>query len=145
MKTFKHITYTWLLAQVFHPFIFMITVSDFRGDFEALWLLLLFGFLFSVPGYVFCLLLFYVVIKIKTTIPIRFIIWILTAVLCVIAGVFFIVFVDSKSFFFEAFAIVIPGCIAAVLSILCRYGYFVKLCNSEKENEYENDDTLYQQ
>ncbi len=141
MKTFKHVSYTWLLAQLFHPFIWMMAglITGGHVEEDILILLVVFGIIFSLPGYLLCIVFFKEVAKMNYIRFVKLLVWCLVTVACIVTGFLFLcVSLFETRLFMGEFRIVIPGSIAAVLAILCRYRQFI-LFNHLQLNSDENN------
>ena len=140
MKTIKHVTYTWLISQVFHPLIFMIgvVITGSEPNSIALLVSIVFGFICSLPAYLLCLAFFQPVIQSGQPYVTRLVVWCFVVVVCIIAGFLLIcVILFDMELFIQEFYLAIPGCIAAVLAILCRYAQFINFRNLQM-NSYED-------
>lgn len=141
MKTFKHVSYTWLLAQFFHPLIWMMAglITEGQMEEDILILFIVFGFVFSLPGYLLCIVFFKEVAKMNYIRFVKLLVWCLVTVACIVAGFLFICvsFFETRLFMGE-FRLVIPGSIAAVLAILCRYRQFIHFNNLQLNSDENN-------
>jgi hypothetical protein len=141
MKTFKHVSYTWLLAQLFHPLIWMMAglITGGQVEEDILILLVVFGFVFSLPGYLLCIVFFKEVAKMNYIRFVKLLVWCLVTVACIATGFLFICvsFFETRLFMGE-FRLVIPGSIAAVLAILCRYQQFIHFDNLQMISDENN-------
>ena len=141
MKTFKHVSYTWLLAHIFHPLIWIVTGAIMGSHMEEdiLILVLVVGFVWSVPAYLLCLVFFGQVAKMDYPCFVKLLVWCLVAVACIGMDFLFVcvVFWETGSFV-EMYWLVIPGSIAAVLAIFCRYQQFIHF-NHHQINSNENN------
>jgi hypothetical protein len=132
MNNFKHVSNTWLLAQLFHPLVFMTgwMLAGEEADVVMFFVLFIVGFIFSLPGYLLCLAFFGSILQMPYDPSVRLFLWCLVSVACVITGFLLIclVFLDVQAFF-EVFVFVIPGCIATVIAVLLRHKQFRNFTN----------------
>lgn len=141
MKTFKHVSYTWLLAQLFHPLIWMMAGAIMGSQMEedVLILFTVIGCVWSVPAYLLCLVFFSQVAKMNDPGFVKLLVWCLVAVACIGIDFLFVcvVFLGTR-LFMEMFWLVIPGSVAAVLAILCRYQQFIHFNNRQISSDENN-------
>jgi hypothetical protein len=134
MNTFKHVSNTWLLAQLFHPLVFMIALmlAGERAGMDIFFILLGAGFIFSLPAYLLCLAFFGSVMNLPYDYSVKLFVWCLVSVACVITGFFLIclAFMDVRAFL-EVLVFLIPGCIAAVIAVLIRHKQFRNFTNPQ--------------
>jgi hypothetical protein len=140
MRITQHILHTWIVAQVFHPPLFALWLrfdgSSIQAE-EQLSLMLL-VFLLSAPAFLICLLVFKPILRLFTSDRTRFFIWMVAAVCSVLSAIFLIAaLIGGAHLFLALYDLVVPGCIAAVLSIILRAKPFFRLLN-QFDNHYEN-------
>ena len=142
MNTAKHILNTWLIALLWFPLItcgFSILTIYESDAFDALPLLLVFGFLFSLPALLLCFLGMRLLYFLDTTYEVRFLLWLVVIVLSILASALLIclLFFDLRSLF-EMFSFVIAAAAAGATSAMIRYRQFIYFIH-KKTREYENN------
>lgn len=130
MNTFKHVTNTWLVAQLFYPSVFYIYMGISKRvwevDVQLITLVIPFSFVFSICSYFLCILFFNLVKSTKLPFNWKFYLWIIMVCFSIPLGIYFTCgFLGDFGFFFEIKFFFIPGIIGAILSILFRYEQFV--------------------
>jgi hypothetical protein len=140
MRITQHVLHTWIVAQVFHPPLFALWLqlegSTIQPE-EQLSLLLL-VFLLSAPAFLICLLIFKPILQLFADDRTRFFIWMVAAVCSVLSAIFLITALIGGAHLFLALVdLVVPGCVAATLSIMLRAKHFFRLLN-QYDNHYEN-------
>jgi len=128
MESFKHVSNTWLLAQLIHPFIFygFMAIADGWTDFTYIVLLVVFSFLFSLGGYVLCIFSFHLISRINLSISQKFFFWLVAMMLCIGAGLYLTcVLLFESQLFMEIIFLIVPGMIAAVIAACIRFKQFV--------------------
>jgi len=142
MKTFSHVSNTWLLAQIFHPLMFVITaiITGEESDIGSFAIIaLIFGFIFSLPAYLLCMVFFQPVMQMDHHHLVRLFAWILVVILCIVIGFLFVcITIFDVELFIQEFSLAVPGCLAALLAILCRYRQFINFGNLQIDS-YENN------
>lgn len=136
MKNLAYVFNTWLLAHLFHPFVFALClfIGYAESSFEMMPVILVFGMLFSLPALVLCLmplsLIRYVPLKEKG----RYLCWIGAALACYVLGDLIIAAGLNTGFMnFEALLVFsLPGAAALLISILVRYDQFSNLFRTDK-------------
>lgn len=136
MSSFKHVSNTWFVAQLFHPLVFYIAIGINENEWmpNPVFTVAIFvgGFLFTICSYLLCFLFFELVRSVPFAVPWKLCLWIISVCVCIPMGVMF-----TCSIFFgftrvsEIWPLVIPGMIAAVLSILFRYDQFASIMNHQ--------------
>lgn len=140
MRITQHVLHTWIVAQVFHPPLFALWLqmegSSIQAE-EQLSLMLL-VFLLSAPAFLICLLVFKPILRLFANDRTRFFIWMVAAACSVLSAIFLIAALIGGAHLFLALVdLVVPGCIAAVLSIAFRAKHFFRLLH-QFDNHYEN-------
>lgn len=147
MEGFKHVSNTWLVAQIINPFIIWISIMSFGCeliDVSFALLVLVFGFLFSVPGYLLCILLFKLISGLNFSIRLKFFIWLLAMTACIIAGVFIICIVFFNAISFRDFEPFVGfGIASAILAACIRFKQFASTiiylnCEPDLKFHHEN-------
>ncbi len=136
MNTIRHVTNTWLLAQLLYPLIYIFYFSILKnGDYlDMMVVFIIADFLFSLPAYVLCLISFDFVSRMRIGITAKFYLWIVLAILCVYVGVsILIVLLFDLSWLTDVQFVIIPGYIAAAVSVLIRRSNFRRLMKSLEE------------
>jgi hypothetical protein len=143
MNTFKHVSNTWLLAQLVHPLVFIAGLMPVGGivDVYMFFVLYILGFIFSLPAYLLCLAFFGSILQMPYDPLVKLFIWCLASVACVITGFFLIclAFLDVRAFM-EGFVFIIPGCVATVIAVLLRYKQFRNF--TDLQMVYHEDDLV---
>lgn len=131
MDNLKHVTNTWLLAQALHPGVFYSSLIVYKDSWEfdpgIIVFLIVFGFLFSICSYVLCIFSFKLVRWTELPIHWKFCLWFLLVAMCVPSGIeisFALLFQDGDFLFGDAWQLIVPGIIAALLAVLLRYRQF---------------------
>ena len=142
---FLHTFYTWLLANLLHPLMFLLAalimpeVPGFDKDLlEIILLLLVYSLCLSAP----CLLLgwpcLYLIICSLYSGDARFMLWLVSAALLIVLEFLFILLVgDNLGPEFLLFSL--PGVAAVGTSILIRYRQFKKLIHLSKIENHETN------
>lgn len=128
MKAFKHVGYTWLLAQLIHPLIFYcftLLNSGWEVDIGSLLSFFIGSFLISLPAFILCLLFINIVPVLKISVTGNFIIWLALASTSIFINVVLLILLlgDTRLFLTE-WDLFFPSLIAAIVSILIRYRQF---------------------
>ena len=129
MESFKHVSNTWLVAQMINPLIFcafaLIVWPDLL-DVYYIPLFLVFSFLFSLAGYVLCILSFNFLYRLKLSASKLFFVWIGVMSVCVVLGIYLacIVILDSRTFF-ELKWLFAPGILSAIVAACLRFNQFI--------------------
>jgi hypothetical protein len=139
--SFKHVTNTWLVAQLIHPFMFygfIVIIGWDWIDFSYVPLLLFFGFFFSLGGYMFCALLFQLICLIRLSIGQKFFLWIITMMISIMAGAYLtcLLLFNSKTFF-EIILLIVPGLLAAVIAASIWFKQFFSVVDFLSEDYSE--------
>jgi len=132
---FLHVLYSWLITQIFHPLLFLISLCGLHGWFsvqaEDIFYFILLSAVVSLP----CLLLGWLCIGIivhsNYTTTARFFIWLATAGMLVILNLWMIILFIHIGFQFRDFLIAIPGIISIWIASVIRIKQFQKLCMTE--------------
>jgi hypothetical protein len=143
MESFKHVSNTWLVAQMINPLVFYGFTSIVWQDWADIYfipLLLFFSFLFSLGGYVFCILSFNLLWRLKFSDYKLFLVWIVTMSICIVMGIYFtcLILLDFRTFF-EIRLLVIPGIVSAIMAACIRFKYFISTINFLREDYYSNN------
>jgi hypothetical protein len=122
MGRFKYVTVTWAVTQLVHPLCF----SLFEGVGPDAWpAILFFGFLFSLPGYLLCVISLNLINMISTSETLKFCIWIVVLVCCITFGTYlgcgFLFDFDVSK---EIIPLAAPATISAVIVVLVRHQSF---------------------
>jgi hypothetical protein len=128
MKTFNHVSNTWLVAVFFFPFLFLgyDLLTSGNATPELLLPLFLFGTIFSLPSYFLCLLLFRTVMQSPFTLQARLLLWMVVILLCICADMLLI----ALLFFHltlpaEMLGMAAAAGLAALLSVMIRMPQFL--------------------
>lgn len=106
---------------------------------ELLILFVVFGFIFSLPAYLLCIVFFEPVAKMNELCLVKLLVWCLVTVACIATGFLFIcVILWGTRFFIEELWLVVPGSIAAILAILCRYRQFIRFAHFQMNSHEHN-------
>ena len=129
MESFKHVSNTWLVAQMINPLVFysfsLIVWPDWP-DIYYIPLYLVFSFLFSLAGYVLCILSFHFLYRLKFKVYKLFFVWIVVMSICLVLGLYFtcLIFFDSRTFF-ELRWLFAPGILSAIVAACLRFKQFI--------------------
>lgn len=140
MERKQYVTGTWALALLLHPPLFYLLSIFIDGDsnVEILLLAALMGLFFSLPGYIFCLIFSKAVLTLPCHPQWRLAAWILCCLIGIVAGFALLVALFfGASALQEVLLLSLPGCIAAIVSILIRYKAFFELLNNIENDEYD--------
>jgi len=129
MKMFVHTLNTWLLANLFHPAIFIIYFllqNDAEGDSWgfAFFFIAVFSFFASVPSLFIAWFLHYVITNTNFSTIEKFIAWIISVVVTIFLNFVCLKLVFGIDMGEKINEIIPPPIIAAILSILIRYKQF---------------------
>ena len=144
MKMFVHTINTWLVAQLFHPFIFIIYFllrNDPGGNHwgVAFFFISIFSFFASIPSLFFAWLLQYVLTKTNFSLPEKFIAWMISVVVAIFLNFAWLKLLLGADIGKEIDEILPPPVIAAVLSILIRSKQFFAFQLNYKSIKNENN------
>ena len=123
---FVHTLNTWLVAHLFHPFIFIIYFL-LRNDAEGnnwIFLIATFSFFVSIPSLFIAWLLQYVITNTNLSSLEKFIAWIISVVVAIFLNFAGLKLLLGADIFYEMGEILPPPIIAAMLSILIRSKQF---------------------
>lgn len=142
MDKFRYVTRPWLWANIIHPFAFLAGYGFLQNEFigQFFFPILLCGFVFSVPAYVFCLICIRCVQLIRTNTFLRFCFWLALLLFCIsTSAVLISIAVDcSKNGVTDWFVLSLPGTLSALLSTLSRYTQFKNLFQRGYENRIDH-------
>jgi hypothetical protein len=117
-----------------------------RNDFLlSSFLAVIYSIVFSLPSLGISLLIAYLLSLLPWTPVMKFFSWLLLALLIVLLNYVLVVRVISDGAVgFIYYDFVIPGLIAVLLAIVCRYSYFIKVCEEiiEKKNNLYGKDAI---
>src|SRR6187399_3283669 len=140
MKMFVHTLNTWLVAHLFHPFIFIIYFL-LRNDAEGnnwIFLIATFSFFVSIPSLFIAWLLQYVITNTNLSSLEKFIAWIISVVVAIFLNFAGLKLLLGADIFYEMGEILPPPIIAAMLSILIRSKQFFSFQLNYKLVKNEN-------
>ena len=131
MNPVKHVANSWLLANVFHPFLFCGQVLIMQGnvDLGVFPVVFFLGLLFSLPALLFCSTFIFSIRKLALGMSISFTLWVLLGLvsflLCswLVKGYFDIKPEDMTGF--------IPALLSSAISVLLRMPQFEGLLTSK--------------
>jgi hypothetical protein len=140
MKNFLYVSTTWLVSNILHPFVFIGSCHLIYGSTpsDLFFPVLIFGFLFSIPAYILCLIAFKMVRLAECSIVLKLWSWLVSLALCISGGAVFInlVFGGFTQNIDDLLLLTAPAILSAWLATLFRYKQFVSLFNTQHENRY---------
>jgi hypothetical protein len=138
MKISAHVAYTWLLAVLIHPILWvligLITTSreiDWRSYLS--WeMVFFFVFLFflAIPSFLFSWLLIYPILRTNYTLLEKLFLWSILVIIAIVCNYLLFYLVLSGNNFsvdFDDLKLCLPAIVSALISISVRYNYFFKL------------------
>lgn len=141
MKTFLHVLYTWLLANILHPFVWIIAerimYGNSSGDFSTpIFLIFWVSFLFSIPAIFIAWAGSIAILNANYSGIEKLFLWYLAAISATAIDFKMVVYVFfGENLAINNFKIVLPALIATFLSISIRYKYFLQLNNIFNSNK----------
>lgn len=134
----KHVTNTWLFANGLHPVLFCLYQVVREGNteigiFPSVFML---GLLFSLPAFIFCLIAFQAIKRLRLNLVFSFVLWLLagTASFIITAG-FAKAYFDWDSGSLVSF---MPALFASVIAALLRFPLF-EIAITFKQTDHENN------
>jgi hypothetical protein len=144
-----HTFYTWLLANLLVPVIYILTDMVVFGSawfgpgpdnvFIDYFYLFIISVLFSLPCLVFCRIALKFIVFSSYINQARLVLWLTTTAVLVFLEELALIWLFSWEFSFELLSIMIPPVIATVLAVLIRYRQFYNLIYSFQAIEPETD------
>lgn len=146
-----HISVTWFVTNLIHPFVFVIWISNgnvsgwpgFVEVIAGLVQIIYYSILFSLPALLFSQIIMYAGKRLIQNHTTLYIFWLLAAPLIVVLNFCFDAFVlTGGELFLEELEIVIPAIIAVIITILLRYKQFFNACSKTwpKEESFSFSD-----
>ena len=145
---FLHTFYTWLIANLLHPLMFLFFFFFRDGSFSSLFnaetpeiclLIFIFSLLISLPALLAGWLMLGMIVLSSYTVMARFMMWLICAsALVLLSFLLLSLFLDGV-IDPEIISLSVPGIVAASFSICIRYKHFRKLISSLYPEE--QDDT----
>jgi hypothetical protein len=141
MKT--HIAYTWLWANLLHPFILLLYFDEGNFSFStdtmaSLLQGIAYSLLFSLPALFFSQLAGYLITRMHAAMIIQFLLWVIIAPLIVLLNFLLVFLVGGRdSFYLFELNVAIPAILAVTLVVLLRYQSFFNACTPVKKEETE--------
>jgi hypothetical protein len=140
MKIFLHVLYTWLLANVIHPFVFVIAEMIMYGNNDIdpfiFFLIFFISILFSIPALLIVWLGSIEILKTNYSGLEKLFLWYLLAITVTFVDfVLIISCIFRENLSFNDLGIVLPALVATFLSISIRYKYFLQLNNIFNSNK----------
>jgi hypothetical protein len=138
MKTKRYFLTTWCVANVLHPFLYMLwlKIDSGEAEMETGFVSMLTGFVFSAPALMMCFLLFSRLKKLSLPVKLKFVLWILLAMASIPLTIFPIfVLLNDVAIFFQLGIMFLPGCLSALIAVAFRHKTFFYLITQTKENE----------
>lgn len=134
---FLHVFYSWLVAQVLHPLILILSIWIFNGSAGYIpWSSYFFFFLFSAIVSLPCLLLgwlfFCLIVYSGYTFAAKFLLWLASAATLVILNLWIIILVFDNGLDSTDLMIASPGILSIWAASLMRLKQFQKLDHSEQ-------------
>ncbi|PZR29723.1 MAG: hypothetical protein DI535_01045 [Citrobacter freundii] len=124
-----HVLNTWLVAHLFHPFLFLFfaLVMGGSGGLDMALLAFVFGVIFSLPALVFLMLVLWMILNSSIEKPgIAMITWLLFA----LGSVMICCLIFFGGVLEEAFVFELPALVACLVAILIRTKQFEALFSS---------------
>jgi hypothetical protein len=131
MNPIKHVINTWLLANVFHPFLFCLQVLVMQGNVDmGLFPVVFFmGLLFSLPALFFCSTFIYSIRRLALGMSISFTLWMLLGVVSFLLCSWLVkAYFDIKPEDMTGF---IPALLSSAIAVLLRLPQFENLLTSK--------------
>ena len=133
MAYFKHVGFTWLLANIVHPFLFCLLVVACRGTSDVLTfvlpLSLIIGGLFSLPLLLVAQWLLPVIVHTRAPVGMRLMLWgLLLLGGTLLCAAFAIGVFSNWHFSCESFLFPFPALVALAIVFVVRVGAFKKMC-----------------
>jgi hypothetical protein len=123
MRKLSYLFATWLMAQLLFPVCFYtyMGIKDEPWDAGDLPSVLLFGFLFSLPALLLCLLFLPLLGRLKGPDWLRVALWLLLLAVSIESGLYFLVLkLGGPGGFFHVYELGFPAILAAWISVLVR-------------------------
>src|SRR4051812_8549037 len=128
---FLNVFYSWLIAQVLHPILFMVSLWLFDGRFfinaEYVFYFLLISILVSLPGLLSGWLCMGRIVAAHYTISAKFFIWLATAAMLVILTLWIVILFFDGGLQPEFLLAAIPGILSIWIASIIRLRQFYKL------------------
>ena len=148
MNTMKFVTSVWIMSVLLNPLTIYLTtdIVEYGGS-KAVGYLIGFGFLFTIPAYVLCVLLFQRIRTLKTTVILKMFAWCLVAAISLLANSCLMYFLFG--FYGEIFGIMawlsLFGWISSVIASLVLYKPFTWEMRLEERDSLRsaNDDAIF--
>ena len=132
---FLNVFYSWLIAQVFHPIIFMFSLWLFNGRFfinaQYIFYFLLVSIPVSLPGLFFGWLCMGIIAHSNYTIAAKFFIWLATTATLVILSLWTVVLFFDGGLQLELLLAAIPGILSIWIASVIRLKQFQRLIDRE--------------
>lgn len=147
MAMFLHVFYTWLLANFFHPFVFLLLSmlgsdsTDFPGTEVFAIGLFFFGasVLFSVPFLLVGWLCLYLVNASPNTAVTKYLLWLVVGPSLVFFAMLLFTLLFTSEIDIEILLFSLPAMVAVAVAILIRHSQFDKLFYSHKMDNHETN------
>jgi len=141
---FLNVFYSWLIAQVFHPILFIASLWLLDGRFfinvEYIFFFLLISILVSLPGLLAGWLCMGLIAYSNYTITAKFFMWLATTALLVILTLWIVILFFDGGLQLEFLLAAIPGILSIWIASVIRLKQFHKLIYSV--NRIPEDDML---
>jgi|GEM_PF-5416995 len=135
---YKHLFFTWVLAHALHPVFFGIYCSVIENNqlffgwnhFRSLLSFTCLGIIVSMPALVISAISLRIILFASHRPVVAFTAWILSILLAINIGAYFMLTMFMGFFDFSFLNIFIPGMMAGVVGVLIRYKQFVRLVHA---------------
>lgn len=150
---FAHTLNTWLLAHLFHPFLFFgLANLKYPGDadmenagfFMIFWIV---AFFISIPSFAFSRMALYGISKLDLTSPEKFILWLIAVPVAILINFLGLAFLMHESVNTTMLLIIVPSVLSAIISILIRTRSFFDLQSNynsiNSESKIVNNENIF--
>ena len=136
MNRFAAVTVTWILAQLFHPIVWLVLEKEFSVDDVSL--IMVVSLIFSLPSYMCCLLLYPLVGSWQTARVWKAVGWLVVSQVGIVIGSFLaFLFVGQGIFFFD---LTYPAHVSAALAAIVLGPFlFPKPCRPSRVDDFLNE------
>ena len=142
---FLNVFYSWLIAQVLHPVVYIVALWAISGYFGMsaaavadIFYFFAFGLIVSLPSLLLGWLCMGLIVHSSYTTLAKFLLWIVATAILVILNFWIIILFIDRGFQFQDFIIAIPGIISIWIASIIRYKQFQKL-NITENNLSESE------
>jgi hypothetical protein len=140
MRTRYACSQIWLLSQLLHPLIWIVCVWGLHGGtiaFGAVMILLLAGFIYTVPLFLFCLFVLKYIRLLEVDHSRKLFLWLvgLALGLMLMDGFISLLFFHGMDIFYMMLCAGFPGFAAGVIATLIKYRQFIEAVQNEVNDE----------